>query len=83
MEQQNGASLIYWLNMLNENWKRFDDLERGKTNLLRGELRVALREAEISYAYAELQLAKAGWRWDQLAYDHETKTYSFPEQKLE
>ena len=79
MEQQEGARLIYYLNMLNENWKRYDDLERGHTDLLRGEYRVALREAEIKYAYAELKLAELGWRWDQLEYDHETKTYSFPE----
>ena len=70
--------LDYYLNMLNEHWKRFDDLERGNTDLTMGALRAALREAEIKYAYAELRLAEYGYRWDQLVYDKETKTYSFP-----
>lgn len=83
MEKQEGANLLYYLNMLNENWKRFDDLERGNTGLARGELRNALHSAEVKYEYAELKLAELGWRWDRLAYNPETKTYSFPEQKAE
>jgi len=79
MEQQEGTKLIYYLNMLNEHWKIFDDLERGKTHLLRGELREAKRSAATKYEYAELKLAELGWRWDQLVYDQEAKTYSFPE----
>lgn len=82
-EQQESAKLIYYLNMLNENWKKYDDLERGKTNLERGELRAALKSAGTKYEYAELRLAELGWRYDQLHYDKETKAYSFPEVKPE
>lgn len=83
MEEQEGSKLIYYLNMLNEHWKRYDDLECGRTNLTMGALRAAQRDAEVKYAYAELMLAEMGWRWDQLHYDKTTHTYSFPEVKPE
>lgn len=79
MEQQENGKLIYYLQMLNEHWKAFDDLERGHSSLQRGQLREAKRSAAIKYEYAELKLAELGWRWDQLVYDRETKTYAFPE----
>lgn len=83
MEEQESTKLLYYLQMLNENWKRYDDLERGKTDLTMGALRAAQRKAEVSYAYAELMLAELGWRWDQLHYNKTTHTYSFPEVKPE
>lgn len=79
-ETQENAKLIHYLNMLNENWKLYDDLVRGNTNLYRGQYQDALHAAEVKYTYAELKLAELGWRWDKLAYDKETKTYSFPAQ---
>lgn len=81
MEQQEGSKLLYYLNMLNENWKRYDELERGNTDLAMGERRKAMKSAGTKYEYAELRLAELGWRWDDLDYNRETKQYSFPEKK--
>jgi hypothetical protein len=73
-------TLDYYLGELNKHWQRFDKIERGQIVFLSKLERLqALRTAETSYSYAELALAKLGWRWDQLDYDQETKTYSFPE----
>lgn len=81
--QQEGAILIYYLQMLNEHWQRFDKIERGQIVFLsKLERLAAQRLAETSYSYAELKLAELGWRWDQLEYNRETKTYSFPEGAL-
>jgi hypothetical protein len=82
-EEVSQETLNYYLAELNRHWKRYDELERGHTNLTMGEYRKAAREAEISYAFYELQLAKAGWKWDELDYDKGTKVYSFPELKPE
>ena len=80
MEQtQEASKLLYFLGELNKHWKRYDILIRGQTDLLGEKLRVALREAEVSYAYYELELAKAGYPWYHLLYDRETKTFSLPE----
>lgn len=77
----NKALIAAHLRLLNENWKRYDDIENGlilfETPLQEG---MAKSRANESYLYAELWLAEHGYRWQNLIYNRATKTYSLPEQ---
>jgi hypothetical protein len=58
MEAQQKVSqeqLDYWLSELNKNWKLYDDLVRGNTNLMLGAWREAKNKAEVNYSYYELK----------------------------
>ncbi len=77
--QEQTAQLEYYLEELNTHWKRYGEIEDGEivfnNPLTMSRERKLARE---SYAYAELWLAQHGYRWNELNYDQETRTYSFP-----
>lgn len=79
--QQNSQQLkvLFYLNELNLHWRRYDALVRGQMDLPREAIEEEKRIANISYEYAELQLAKLGYHYSQLKYDQETLTWSLPD----
>ena len=69
------------LEMLNEHWKLFGDIEDGRLTFgSYAEKMLAKQRAEQTYLYAELWLAEHGYKWHELVYDKATKSYSLPEQ---
>lgn len=79
--QQANAQLkaLYYLNELNQHWKRYDQLERGPTSLTEEECEEQKRIACISYQYAELKLIELGYHYSHLKYNQATLTYSLPD----
>ena len=69
------------LDLLNVNWQRYDDIERGILKFdSYTEKVLASNRANESYMYAELWLAEHGYPHWRLIYNKATKTYSLPEQ---
>lgn len=79
--EQNSKQLkvLFYLNQLNQHWKRYDHLERGPTSLSKEECEEEKRVACICYQYAEVQLAALGYHYSRLKYDRDTLTYSLPD----
>lgn len=79
--KQNSTQLkvLFYLNELNMHWRRYDALEHGQMDLPKDAIEEEKRAANISYEYAELQLAKLGYHYSRLKYDQETLTWSLPD----